>query len=412
MPAAEGCAPPSTSPCSDKEGHPTTIQHSIVPAFNSIALFEVAPTSYHQVAEVTLGNVPKTSPPYRLSISGWFHGPLNSRLALPLATLPASLAEGTPPLADFVNPTYLDKSTQETVNASLINDSSIELRGFLAPKLWERVQDELARSSYDTSPQNAVGPAHLRHYYNLPGTPVLDQLRSFFKSPDFLKLLSAFTSLDFLPSETKARVRGRMWKQGSYTLLHDQGNDPDGVDILLGLGTKRLGNPSADASIAANKNKGKGKVNGSSGRATGTDEDDDEELEEQGWSTRWGGQTCYCPNRMALEDDEEKKEDGEGEDGQEDDSDSTLTILPGPNTLSIIVRSLRTLKFVKYVNDSARDPVDGCPLARCDIEGVFEVDLGEDEEFEGEVEESDDADEQEHEEWSGIGAADGEDELA
>jgi Rps23 Pro-64 3,4-dihydroxylase Tpa1-like proline 4-hydroxylase len=55
------------------ELEPVEIVKSLVPKRNSLAFFEVSDRSFHQVAEVLAKN--KT----RLSINGWFHGPVNPK---------------------------------------------------------------------------------------------------------------------------------------------------------------------------------------------------------------------------------------------------------------------------------------------------------------------------------------------
>lgn len=52
---------------------PVEIVKSLVPKRNSLAFFEVSDSSFHQVAEILAKN--KT----RLSINGWFHGPVNPK---------------------------------------------------------------------------------------------------------------------------------------------------------------------------------------------------------------------------------------------------------------------------------------------------------------------------------------------
>jgi hypothetical protein len=49
-----------------KNGIPTTVAKSYIPAFNSLALFEVSRHSFHQVDEVLADKE-------RLTIAGWFH---------------------------------------------------------------------------------------------------------------------------------------------------------------------------------------------------------------------------------------------------------------------------------------------------------------------------------------------------
>ena len=330
------------------------------------------------------------NPPCRLSISGWFHGPLSSRLALPLSLSTITGESSSQVRAEeLVNPTYLDEATQKKIEMSLVSDSSIELRGFLKVSVWESLSQELASASFDLSTSAAVGPAHLRNFHSLQGSELLDSVISFFRSPEFIKLLSAFTSLEFTPIEKKSRVHGRLFTQGCYTLLHDQGHDPDGVDIVLGIGTRRVP-PGGKAMSRAEK--GKGKANGNPiGYLEG---DEKTEYEETGWLSSWGGQICYCPNTSARHPPSLRAQNPKGLNEDEDESEAsaengTLTIVPLPNTLSIVVRNLKTLKFVKYVTKAARDPEDECPLARLDIEGVYQVDLGGDED-DGEEEELDD----------------------
>ncbi len=52
----------------DREtGYPTRVVKSVVPSFNTLTIFKVSKTSFHQVREVL-------SRKTRLSIGGWFHG--------------------------------------------------------------------------------------------------------------------------------------------------------------------------------------------------------------------------------------------------------------------------------------------------------------------------------------------------
>lgn len=397
---------------SNSLGHPTAVTQSIYPVWNSIALFEVTPTSYHTVAEVTLSaSLAASQSPYRLSISGWFHGPTTSRLALPVSNS-IFRSQPTIPLSaeDFVNPTYFDPTTQKTIEASLISDSSIELRGFLKASLYEKLTEEIAASSYDLSQSSMVGPAHIRHYHRLHGTPILDSVIAFFKSPDFLALLTAFTSLDFLPQETRGRVCGRLFKRGCYTLLHDEAHDPDGVEIILGIGNKRLSLSGDSQSPAKVNGKGKAKANGASHTSEELSEEAKVNLEELGWTSGWGGTICYTRSGAGREEspEEKAKKEADDEGADEEDPSGSLFVLPRSNALTVVIRNQATVKFVKYINGKARDQVDGTPLARLDIEGIYAVDLdGDDDEVEGELvtDESDQESEDneiEHEEWTGF----------
>ncbi|VVD05362.1 unnamed protein product, partial [Leptidea sinapis] len=53
----------------DQDGEPATVEHTVYPANNMLAFFQVGPETYHQVSEVLSMELP------RLSINGWFHGP-------------------------------------------------------------------------------------------------------------------------------------------------------------------------------------------------------------------------------------------------------------------------------------------------------------------------------------------------
>lgn len=67
----------------DADGeHPHDVSHSLVPEWNSFAMFEVTPDSWHRVAEVLAEEKP------RMTISGWFHGKPKARPA-PAPKLPA-----------------------------------------------------------------------------------------------------------------------------------------------------------------------------------------------------------------------------------------------------------------------------------------------------------------------------------
>ncbi|MBI2147056.1 2OG-Fe(II) oxygenase [Candidatus Woesearchaeota archaeon] len=59
-----------------KTGHPTVVEQSFVPAFNTLFLFRVSKKSFHQVAEVVVPEHASAEQKQkgRLSIAGWFHG--------------------------------------------------------------------------------------------------------------------------------------------------------------------------------------------------------------------------------------------------------------------------------------------------------------------------------------------------
>lgn len=98
---------------SDGDGNPSEVRASIVPRWNSLALFEVTPSSYHEVATVTSRGDAR----FRLSISGWFRGPLRSRLALRRDVAgPTSC-----PLAQSISSVYLDPQRQVQISEGALS---------------------------------------------------------------------------------------------------------------------------------------------------------------------------------------------------------------------------------------------------------------------------------------------------
>jgi hypothetical protein len=151
-------------------GWPTSVAKSLIPQWNSLAMFAVSPVSFHQVAEVLAcpdGN--------RLSIGGWFHG---KELPRPEALLPrpprfvlpepysgeASDSEGPgldfAILAQFVHPKWLSILASSTDMADhFAENGNIEL----APFLREDFHSEVMKALHTQAWQH-VGPAHYRSY--------------------------------------------------------------------------------------------------------------------------------------------------------------------------------------------------------------------------------------------------------
>ena len=181
-------------------GAPTRVARALPPRFGSLALFEVTPRSFHQVAEVLEDGAGP-----RLSISGWFHGPPARgaggareyrpqlpapRFLAPLALAPAgsgssagagaaaltldAAAEAAAQhahhtsLASLVNPTYLRPGTAAAIAARLAAEGgALLLPGFLREEVFAGVM-------------RALGSAPWAHC----GPPVLQSLRQAYTSAD------------------------------------------------------------------------------------------------------------------------------------------------------------------------------------------------------------------------------------
>ena len=204
------------------------IRHSISPKSNCLALFEVSPTSYHEVAEVTVP-LQSASHRFRLSISGWFRGPLESRLAL--RPFHGAFADDeAPTLADFISPLYLlpDRQAKSppvrplplhnreyilTQPLAFADQSSIELRDFLHPEIYDQLLHHLNDKHFWSD--EPIGPPSVRRFHvprpnsldtTTTSTNLVNRLTQLFHSTAFAKLVESFTSLSN-PKRRRTTIR-------------------------------------------------------------------------------------------------------------------------------------------------------------------------------------------------------------
>ncbi|XP_058485895.1 prolyl 3-hydroxylase OGFOD1 [Solea solea] len=316
----------------DDHFQPQTIVKSIVPSWNTLALFEVSPVSFHQVSEVL------SQDRCRLSLSGWFHGASLERpprhVELPVLRSP-HLPRDETLLLEWINPLYLDVSYQEQIQQEFEDSSEIQLKDFLREDRFREVDEALRLSHIQWTRR---GPPNKRCYEaaSLDALPhCVSSCLELLRSEAFFLLLSNFTGLrlhflcpadddndededeeekkeekdddeedagdgEATGSATEAQSTDkelssplccgelRRWSHGSYTLLHDAeaARAEFALDLLLPFGC-------AD------------------------------------WQSEFGGFTCYVAN----EEDEE-----------------LLTMSPEDNSLALVYRDKETLKFVKHVN--------------------------------------------------------------
>lgn len=279
---------------SDETGYPVEVTQSLVPVRNTLAFFELSSVSYHQVAEVL------TRDKSRISISGWFHGPLQTKLVsktMPFTPLESSAQDIS--LESLLNPDYLSESAMTNIGNVFLEQSSIELQKFLRPEIYEQLVQELeAMGSVEGAGTDkalwdvVMGPQHVRRYSRvsqrnqdqIPTT--LSRLQRLFKSKVFEAYLTRVTNLTFLSANTELR----MFKKGDYTLLHDHALERNGLDVMFSF--PHLGE--------------------------GKDE----------WEESWNaGSTHYVAEKANL-----------------------LTLYPRHNTLTMVLRDEGTLRFVRYLN--------------------------------------------------------------
>ncbi|KAF9583269.1 hypothetical protein BGW38_009864 [Lunasporangiospora selenospora] len=276
----------------NEAGYPVEVAQSLVPVRNSLAFFELSSTSYHQVAEVLSRD--KT----RISISGWFHGPLQTRLvSKTMPFYPLTSSEKDNELEELVNPDYLKKETMAKMNNVFLDQSSIELQGFFKPDVYKALVQEVEAienemDGFDSLWDETMGPRHVRSYSRVSDKnhttipPTLARAQSLFKSTLFESFLKEVTNLA-LPS---ANAELRMFKKGDYTLLHDHALEKSGLDAVFSF-------PHFGASA------------------------------KQEWDENWGaGATHYVNGKSNL-----------------------LTLQPKNNTLTLVLRDEGTLRFVRYL---------------------------------------------------------------
>ena len=137
---------------------------SLLPRWNSFVAFQVSPSSFHAVREVTTR--PTAQPPrVRVSISGWFHAPQQTDTstttttahltaaqqpvmtlppiqlpALPASASPSSSSSSSLSLSYWLSPTYCaGGGGVRAIRRRFESDSSIELRHLLLPTRYAQL---------------------------------------------------------------------------------------------------------------------------------------------------------------------------------------------------------------------------------------------------------------------------------
>ncbi|KAJ2855214.1 putative component of NuA3 histone acetyltransferase complex [Coemansia erecta] len=291
---------------SDENRYPLKVVSHIKPEFNSIGFFLTGMVSYHTVQEVTVADHDRE----RWSVTGWFYGPAtedntteeNNLPPLPCSVLPQVLPLLEDSVVDaeddqtewtkWINADYLSTAVQNQIQDTFMEQSSVELRNFLQPEVFQSLLECLNPMFWGSA--TAKGPAHLRSYLekeSLDPDTAIAKLAKFLRSASFGRYLSSITSLDL----SGASQQVRRFNKGHYTLIHDQALEPAGLDVTMSL----LPPVAQDDPHAA-------------------------------WEESWGGATHYIA-----------------------DKDELLRISPESNSLSLVLRDEGTLRFVKYLNHMA-----------------------------------------------------------
>ena len=217
----------------DNDGYPDKVAASIAPKWNSIALFEVTPTSFHQVSEVL--SVTKE----RISITGWFYGDhkhfpdspsLRDVIPLISSTCSPESAEGE--LEYWLHDDYLRTSNLDKIARKFIEESAISLRDFVRTDRLETILSELDSNSIK---YEEVGPANYARYSKLligHDNSVVRRFSNFLQSKTFNDWLNTTLKV----SCTSCLNSG--WQRhsaASYSLMSDDVKEPMGLDLIFQL---------------------------------------------------------------------------------------------------------------------------------------------------------------------------------
>lgn len=348
-----------------RQGVPAVLPAAtVLPKFNSMLLFAVQPgRSYHSVQEVFTDRAP------RLSISGWYHAaapPVGADLAslkqilstgdaatpyLPLLReLSVEADADTRFLLKYLNPVYLEEDQLRRVRKGFIKTSSVQLADFLCAELASRLgvltgeadrRDLLglgrAPPSYtvgEGSGWTAVGPPHKRRHLSFDrvkeegrdgaGAAMSDVLETLMQSPVFARYLVRITTL--VCSGMRGEVR-RFRAGLDYSVAHFGGMS---VDTVL------------DATLCFVDCAG-----------------DKAEAWEGGDA---GGFECY----IEADEDSESAEAAEVYRPGAEEEGSLLSVSPGFNVMSLVLRDEGIMRFVKYVGAQA-------PGSRWDVSVEYQI---------------------------------------
>lgn len=229
--------------CDAQTAQPTyPIVKKIPPRNNQFVFFRVCQKSFHQVGEVTGMVYP------RLTINGWFHGDTTVSAANAIRTdmdYLSGCAPYTSPsneevnLSEWINGSYLGKSTKSYIQRHIEERSEASLEAFLIRDFYDLLVNE-----FNENPSlswELEGPANQRKFetlrLNTNATNPPKDLYKLFRSKSMFTLLHEYTELDFDGSDVKqptCSIQICRFTQGCYTLLGDSSTfTENALDVIL-----------------------------------------------------------------------------------------------------------------------------------------------------------------------------------
>lgn len=307
----------------DKDGLPCyPVAKSIFPKNNQFVFFEVSDKSFHQVAEVLTKNYT------RISINGWFHGPVIEErkpreVDSAMKVNYVAPRDNTVNINQMITEFYTQDEVIKAVQLHIEENSEFSLESFFIGDICEEGLKELQSNDLKWMPQ---GPANIRHYEVLDEKSVtgnrLKEIYQFFNSKQFCALLQAYTELKLdydENNEAKCFIEIQRWTGGNYSVIGNATNETESIlDIYYYFNAKGILG-------VVNYVAPDGKNN---------------ETKHNGDNDKNNCQTA----------DEEESECGSIEDEDEVEDGCLLSIYPRPNSLNLAYRSDGVVHFTKYIS--------------------------------------------------------------
>lgn len=305
-------------------------------------------------------------------------------------------------LIKYMTPNYLTPDTVEELNEMFTEESTLQLANFLNAKFADKLRDWIERTAADLTNEDSIefktsSPPHKHRYQYLHATPsqtsgpsdknpILDILDNLLPSLAFRKWLALATGLTLKESWIIAR---RFRKGLDYQLAQGYAGEDPQLEYCLCV-TPSKGWVGDEAAGEENDGQANGQA---SGKKTESDADEEDNV---------GGYELYMAGDDQPDSDDEGSDDGveipakvQSSTGagerrnakrkkadpaiykaatEDEEDDGILVSNPASwNTLSVVLRDRGTLKFVKYVSQSA-------PGDRWDLTGCVQVEDDDDEE--------------------------------
>ncbi|KAF2750978.1 hypothetical protein M011DRAFT_492315 [Sporormia fimetaria CBS 119925] len=329
-------------------------------------------------------------------------------------------------LLQYMNPNYLTPDTVEELVGMFSEESSLRLAEFLSPKFAAKLKVWLEEMDHNTTPASlpknpiypeksktgVARPPHKHRYlYRQAVQPIPDAgythqnaeektmspyddlVDILFPHPAFAKWISLVTGITL----TRSHILARRFRRGmDYTLASAFEDEDPQLEVCLGITPSKGwgdedevedevddgddGNATANGNASEkekhkqqekDQHKPEEEVGGYEMYMAGDDDDDDSSIASHSHPQIPTSHTGAGQRRKAKADPAVYK-------SADDDDDGILFSQPAAwNNLSVVLRDQGTLRFTKYVSESAKGD-------RWDVCADFGVELGEDEEDEGE----------------------------